>query len=107
MPRTTAMDTTRACDIRPILLNVMCFLNPRRRPPKRSRLCCEQIFGDASAPIIVEAAATLRHFAACILDRRKTARLVLFSWDAPDDASLAAACGPLQTPQRAPNRAEP
>jgi hypothetical protein len=32
MPSTTAMDTTKAFEIRPILLNVMCFLNPRWRP---------------------------------------------------------------------------
>ena len=41
----------------------MRFLNPRRRPLLRRALCCEQLSGDTNSPLIVEGAATLRHFA--------------------------------------------
>ena len=45
MPSPTATDTTKAREIRPILLNVMRFLNPRKRANVRHALCCEQLLG--------------------------------------------------------------
>src|ERR1017187_1520534 len=62
MPSTTAMDTTKALDIRPILLNVMRFLNPRRRPHCDTPSAASNSVEIRILSLIVEAAATLRHF---------------------------------------------
>src|ERR1017187_6919426 len=62
MPSTTAMDTTKALVIRPILLNVMRFLNTRRRPHCDAPSAASNSMGIRILPLIVEAAATLRHF---------------------------------------------
>src|ERR1035437_10185499 len=62
MPSTTAMDTTRARVIRPILLNVMRFLNPRRPPDCDAPQLRATLWGYKCLTLIVEAAASLRHF---------------------------------------------
>jgi hypothetical protein len=56
------MDTIKARVIRPTLLNVMRFLNPRRRPHCGAPQLRATPLGYKLLPPIVEAAATLRHF---------------------------------------------
>src|ERR1017187_8218565 len=62
MPSTTAMDATKAFEIRPILLNVMRFLNPRRRPYCDTPSAASNSVEIRFLPLIVEAATTLRQF---------------------------------------------
>src|ERR1700754_3347539 len=71
MPRPIATDTTKAIEIRPILLNFMRFLNPRQQSLPTA-VTCEQLFGVANPLHIVEATATLCHFRGSPISRKRS-----------------------------------
>ncbi len=60
MPNPIAAETNKAIAIRPYLLNVMRFLNPRGRPGAPP-LCCEQFCRDYNPVAIVEGEVSLCH----------------------------------------------